>query len=601
MNARCPRCSAPGLTAEPCSGASCQAHGAHLVPAEYLSEGTTHDERTGQCIEDYLLVRLLGRGSFGKVYVALRLPVLRPVAIKLLMVDAASDQVLDSRQRFEDEARTLARLSHPNIVAIHRYGTDGGYPYIAMDFVEGGREMRHDVRQWKARTEDAVPAPLAGIIHQVLSALDAAHAQQIVHRDIKPDNIMLQRGPEGLDRVRVLDFGLAKFVAQATRTHSITGTPMYMAPEQVQMRHIGPWTDLFALAMICYEIILKRSPYQGMDMHAILRTKFQADERLLQDVPPAYAPFFERALAFDYQQRFDSAQAFRAAFDEMLGLRASFTPTRSATEPDGRAAAEPDGGRPNGQALDRPAENRERKSDGQRLDRPTDSRERKPDGQALDHPEGKRAASGARATQDHGVKRPFVRLTLIGAATAALVCSIVLALWWAKSRKAHRPPRKIASPTSVVQILSKEKPRLKPKVDHKHLPKGLAPRTGNRGPARVKHFVPRKPPEKPRMGVTPTLRRNTTPQPGTTVAIPLVRFLPTSSPKYCSHLCAIQRKCVIALGLGSNHPSSKHCPLVCRSVVHSPTSGANFLEISVKRMCYGARLKAKRDAKPTAK
>ena len=138
-----------------------------------------------------------------------------------------------------------------------------------------------------------------------------------MHRDIKPENIMLQGGGGEL-RLRVLDFGLAKVVQQVTRTYTLSGTPIYMAPEQIKMRHIGPWTDLYAAGVLCYEMVCGRELFPGHSVEELLVFKSQAQPTLLDEVVPSVRPFFERALAWDYRERFQSAAAFRDGLQQML-------------------------------------------------------------------------------------------------------------------------------------------------------------------------------------------------------------------------------------------------------------------------------------------
>jgi tRNA A-37 threonylcarbamoyl transferase component Bud32 len=223
--------------------------------------------------DDFEVVRELGRGGMGVVYLAQQKSLMRPVAVKLLRSGDAAFHI--ALRRFLDEARHLARLRHPHIVAVHEVGRDGrGEPYFVMDYVEG--ETLTSVLARRRIT----PTRALAVLKQVGDAVQHAHERGIVHRDLKPGNILLAEDGTAF----VTDFGLARDVtrpADPTGPVGIMGTPAYMAPEQArgQADLVGEATDVHALGAILYELLVGRPPY-GNDRAADVLA------RLLREEPP---------------------------------------------------------------------------------------------------------------------------------------------------------------------------------------------------------------------------------------------------------------------------------------------------------------------------
>ena len=178
-------------------------------------------------LPQYEILEMLGRGGMGVVYKARQLQLDRVVALKILpLVDALTP---DFVERFRREARSLAKLSHPNIVGVHDFGESGGLYYFAMEFVDGVN-LRDMIRSGKMKPEEAL-----AVVPKICDALQFAHEEGVVHRDVKPENILIdKRG-----RVKIADFGLAKLLRRELTDHTLTmsgmtlGTPRYMAPEQL--------------------------------------------------------------------------------------------------------------------------------------------------------------------------------------------------------------------------------------------------------------------------------------------------------------------------------------------------------------------------------
>ncbi len=210
----------------------------------------------------------------GEVFRAHDAVLAREVAIKVLHRPLASDQGFVDR--FRREARAAAVLSHPNIVAVHDWGAVDGIYYMVMEFVRG-----QSVRDVLNAEGLLAPAQAADVLAQTLSALDHAHRRGIVHRDVKPENIMVTR--EGV--VKVADFGLARAYADAQITHAgnVTGTVQYLAPEQLQGEPADPRTDLYSLGIVAYELLTGQIPFSGESPMAI------AYKHLRERVPAASA------------------------------------------------------------------------------------------------------------------------------------------------------------------------------------------------------------------------------------------------------------------------------------------------------------------------
>src|SRR5690606_20867052 len=179
--------------------------------------------------------------------------------------------------KFQGEAEALAHLSHPNIVRLLKYGMHSERPYLVMELVDGGKTLREEVYQRAHANAAFTHAELLSIFQQILNGLEAAHEQSIIHRDIKPENIMLQRVVGNPHHVRILDFGTAKFVETRSDTHWPMGSPSYMAPEQVALKNLGPWTDLYAVGVIAFELLSGRRPFPGATDQEILLKKLDHD------------------------------------------------------------------------------------------------------------------------------------------------------------------------------------------------------------------------------------------------------------------------------------------------------------------------------------
>jgi tRNA A-37 threonylcarbamoyl transferase component Bud32 len=225
--------------------------------------------------ERYRIVKRLGAGAFGEVYRAHDSVLGRDVAVKRIKLDAFVEkaQLEDVKQRFSREAQVAARLRHPNIVVTHDIVQTPATSFIVMELVEG--------RTLQALLAERGRLPLGetiGIVAQIAAALDHAHASGIVHRDVKPANVMI----DSAGQVKVMDFGIAKLEtgANLTSTGSIMGTPNYMSPEQARGLKVDRRSDLFSLGCVLYECLTGAKPFQGESVSVIL-------VKILTEEPPA--------------------------------------------------------------------------------------------------------------------------------------------------------------------------------------------------------------------------------------------------------------------------------------------------------------------------
>jgi serine/threonine protein kinase len=278
--------------------------------------------RAGRTIHGYRLLGAIGRGGMATVYQARQGDLRRLVALKELGALHASESI--NAKRFLQEARVAASLSHPNIVTVYDFFEDEGTPYIAMEYVPGGT-LRPQVGGLSV-------AQTLGMVEGVLAGLAVAEQNGIVHRDIKPENLMVVSD----GRVKITDFGIAKATgavqtaSMRTATGITIGTPNYMAPEQAMGRQVGPWTDLYSLGVVSFEMLVGRTPFFDSDsaMSIVFRQvnePIQPVRELEPDVEPEVSDWIGRLVEKEPARRPQSAveawQQLDAVAAAVLGSR----------------------------------------------------------------------------------------------------------------------------------------------------------------------------------------------------------------------------------------------------------------------------------------
>ena len=251
----------------------------------------------------YRIIGELGRGAMGVVYRAEDPLLDRTVAIKTIILAADATDRAEYEARFYQEAKAAGRLSHPGIITIHDIGREGDMAYMAMEMLEGT-----DLRS--RMSEGRIPVPHAiDIAEQVAEGLAFAHERGVVHRDVKPGNIMILGG----DRVKILDFGIARMRVSdlKTQTGMLLGTPKYMSPEQVAGHPVDQRSDIFSLGVVLYEMLTGATPFSGSDttqlMYNVAKTTHVPPSRINSKVPAIIDLIVAKALEKDADARYQDA------------------------------------------------------------------------------------------------------------------------------------------------------------------------------------------------------------------------------------------------------------------------------------------------------
>jgi len=261
------------------------------------------------------IMELLGKGGMGMVYKARQPHLDRIVALKILPRDAAKDPAF--AERFQREAKALARLNHPNIVAIYDFGQSGDYFYFLMEYVDGA-----NLRQLE-RSRRLSPEEAFAIVPRICEALQYAHDAGIVHRDVKPENILIAKS----GRVKIADFGIAKIVGKnedysLTGTRHALGTPNYMAPEQMDTpTKVDHRADIYALGVVFYEMLTGELPMGRFELPSKkLKVDIRIDEVVL------------KSLERNPELRYQTAGAVKTDMDTITGDNSSGSPPTSTND-----------------------------------------------------------------------------------------------------------------------------------------------------------------------------------------------------------------------------------------------------------------------------
>jgi tRNA A-37 threonylcarbamoyl transferase component Bud32 len=325
----CPKCQ----RTYPAEGSTfCPHDGERLLPIDDVTPVRDAKDPlvTSTVAGRFELRRVIANGGMGRVYEAREVTRQERVAVKILHADVAEDEV--NIERFRREATTSQALDHPHVVKVMEFAATAQLPgrpgkswFLVMEYLDG-EELRHVLTR-----EKTIPVHRAlRIVSQLALALDSAHARGFVHRDLKPDNVFLVRGPDG-DTVKLLDFGSVKFTKGQDRGQKLTvmgttiGSPFYMSPEQAQgSPDLDQRTDVWAVAVIVYEMFVGKVPFFAGNGAQIL-FKILGDEAMPptfanDSAPPQLDDLLHKALRKDPNLRFQSAGEFAAAFGHAFGL-----------------------------------------------------------------------------------------------------------------------------------------------------------------------------------------------------------------------------------------------------------------------------------------
>lgn len=285
--------------------------GGHRVPggpvATRVPGGPVAQGIAGRDIGPYTVDRLLGRGGMGEVHVATDRVLGRQVALKLLNPRHQATAL----ERFFREATIQARIDHPNVVQVYTAGTDAGFNYIAMEYVDGG-----DLESTLA-SQGSIP--MRSVVEMALQAADglaAAHDLGILHRDVKPSNMLVDR----VGRLKIVDFGIAKIMdkeaARLTAPGSVLGTAGYMSPEQCAGEELDAASDVYALGVLIYRMIVGKTPHAGRTpfelLSNILHSPRKRVDEFRKDVPERLTKIVDRALAISPADRYATARHLEA-------------------------------------------------------------------------------------------------------------------------------------------------------------------------------------------------------------------------------------------------------------------------------------------------
>jgi len=276
------------------------APGSDMQEETLLLNGATTKPTLGR----YEIIKELGKGAMGTVYLGLDPKINREVAIKTLKyADVDADKLPEVKTRFFREAEAAGKLSHTKIVTIFDVGEEYDMAYMAMEFLKG-----KDLSEYCSKNKLLQPKQVLKVVLSVAEALDYAHRNGVVHRDIKPDNIILLQN----NRVKVADFGIARVMtASKTQTGVILGTPNYMSPEQVAGAKVDGRSDLFSLGVVLYEMLTGEKPFIGDNltnlMYAISNASFRPLSKIKPNLPSCLETIINRSLTKSIKKRFKSA------------------------------------------------------------------------------------------------------------------------------------------------------------------------------------------------------------------------------------------------------------------------------------------------------
>lgn len=323
----CPNCHEQN----PEVGTPCpRCEGYHYVPKDAIDDNDPDPLVGTKAAGKYVILSLISEGGMGAVYRALQLPVEREVAFKVLRTELKDSD--NGRDRFIREARAVSRLNHANIITLYDFGfEDGKHPYMVMEYAPG-----KSLAKW-LRTETVTTERIYRIAAQILAALTEAHQHGIVHRDLKPENMIISPRPNDADRVKLLDFGIARMINEGatkglTREGEVFGTPDYMAPEQAQgKKTIGPPADIYAVGIMLWEMVCGRCPYEAPTPLAVLFMHINDPLPELQprdsvEVTPGLRHLIQRAASKEPDERYQTAGEMLAELNNLIASSTGMHP-----------------------------------------------------------------------------------------------------------------------------------------------------------------------------------------------------------------------------------------------------------------------------------
>jgi serine/threonine-protein kinase len=269
-----------------------------------------------ESIGRYKVLGVLGKGAMGVVYKAIDPMIDREVAIKTIKLSLSEEELALYEARFAQEIKTVGKLNHPHIVPIYDVGRTDQFAYMAMEFIDG--------RELKAYMTLGKPMDVSiaiDLIAQVADGLAFAHAREIVHRDVKPSNVMIAETDEGLV-AKVMDFGIARAPSSSVKTMTgmILGSPRYMSPEQVVGKKIGPQSDIFSLGVVLYEMLTGTAPFDADSVSSIMYQTVHVRENPVSNANPKAPPPLDlivaKALAKSLDERYATMKEFYRALRE---------------------------------------------------------------------------------------------------------------------------------------------------------------------------------------------------------------------------------------------------------------------------------------------
>jgi serine/threonine-protein kinase len=268
-----------------------------------------HPESIGR----YKVLGVLGKGAMGVVYKAVDPVIDREVAIKTIRLSLSEEELAQYEARFAQEIKTVGKLNHAHIVPIYDVGRTEQFAYMAMEFIDG-----RELKAYMAAAKPLDVATTVDLVAQVADGLDFAHAREIVHRDVKPSNIMVAATEDGM-AAKIMDFGIARAPSSAikTQTGMILGSPRYMSPEQVVGKNIGPRSDVFSLGVVLYEMLTGTAPFDADTVSSIMYQTVNVREEPVSKINALVAPPLDavvaKALAKSPDERYATMKDFYRA------------------------------------------------------------------------------------------------------------------------------------------------------------------------------------------------------------------------------------------------------------------------------------------------